>query len=198
MQPKTTKPFRFFDLPAELRNLVYQMIAQEQIVNLRARNPTDGSGLLTKDAIPKLRDEYLPILLLYASKIEAMVTDFDFTKIVTFLNCLSNAEANLLPTTEKAGMRKIEVKLNITYSCLSHPNPPLLTRWLNRAGHATKKGTTLDISYTLFGAYFTPPGSQPHFLIVDCIKVLGDYIQATRNERAKEEAKKIREALGKK
>jgi hypothetical protein len=194
-QPKTIEPFRFFDLPAELRNLVYQTIALEQKANLSARKLTDRSGLLTKNAIPQLRDEYLPTLLLYASKVEAVVTDFDFRSIVTFLNLLSNAEVDLLPSTRKSGTKKIEIRLHITHNCLSHANQLLLNRWLNRAGHPTKKGTMLDISYIPFGMYSKTSGTQPHPLIAGCIKVLDGYIQTTFNERAEEEAKKLKDAL---
>ena len=191
MQPKTIKPFRFFDLPAELRNLVYQTIAQEQIVNLKARNLTDRSGLLTKDAIPQLRDEYLPIHLLYASKVVATVTGCDFRKVVAFLNRLSSAEVELLPSTEKSGTKKIEITLDF-----AHFEGFLLKRWLNRAGHPTKKGTMLDISYsTSFDMYHKSFGFQFNSPIARCIRVLDGYIQATRNEKSQEEAKKIKEAL---
>lgn len=60
------KPFRFFDLPAELRNLVYGMIAREQTAVLERHRVSDQSKLLD---IAELRDEYFPVLMLYAHQI---------------------------------------------------------------------------------------------------------------------------------
>lgn len=76
----------------------------------------------------------------------------------------------------------------------------LLKRWLNRAGHPTKKGTKLDISYTPsvnHPPYYAPPNSRIRFggLFFEWRQTLDDYIDEKKNARAVEQAKKIRIAL---
>ena len=188
MPPTTTKPFQFFDLPAELRNLVYQKIVQEQTASIGGRL-TDHSGLLPVHAIPQLSDEYIPVLLLYASRLKATVIDFEFGKRVTFINRLSDAEVNTLPTATKSGTRKIDIHLNISYDSKGS-GVKGLRRWLNRAGHPRKKGTTLDISYTFSRV-------AHHSYVADWVRVLNDYNEGSDNERAKEEAEKIKTGLTK-
>jgi hypothetical protein len=179
------KPFRLFDLPAELRNVVYEKIAEEQTARIRSAKVllSDGSGLVK--AGPELRDEYLPILLLHASKIEARVHDFEFGPVITVLNQLSSAEINALPTVTHPGTRKIEIQLFINYGLAG-----MLKRWLNRAGHGEKKGTMLDISYKVMGR--TPYNRKFYDAWV---AVLDDYIEEALTERAVSEARKIKAAL---
>lgn len=97
-RPRT---FRLFDLPAELRNVVYEKIAEDQTAEIRSRKKflTDRSGLLGIE--DRLRDEYLPILLLHSSELAVQIIDFDFGKLISFFNRLSDAEVNALPSTSK-------------------------------------------------------------------------------------------------
>jgi hypothetical protein len=180
------KFFRLFDLPAELRNVVYEKIAEEQSAQIRS--PTllisDYSGLLK--AGPQLHDEYLPILILHASKIEARVNDFNFGPLVTVLNKLSHAEISALPTVTRPGTRRIEVQMVV--SCVGKTR--LLRRWLNRAGHGNKKGTMLDISYTYNRSASNGVKEVKHWAAV-----LDAYVKTAPNKRAAGEARKIKAAL---
>ena len=139
-----TAPFPFLTLPAELRNIVYGMVAEEYTAYLKKRILTDRSNLVLVSR--QIRDEYRPVSLLCAKNIQTKVVDFDFRHIVTFINRLSTTEVNALPNATKPGTRRIDVTLVFSNNPADYY---LLRRWLNRAGHPTKKGTTLDFRYTL-------------------------------------------------
>jgi hypothetical protein len=198
---KHKKPFHFLDLPAELRNLVYKMVAEDQTAVLKNRELRDTSGLLDID--DQIRNEYLPMLLTYAATIEAEVNNLDFQNIVTFLNRLSDAEVNTLPNATKPAVRPIEIKLKITEHAYKN-RIELLRRWLNRVGHPTKKGTMLNISYTLssyhrarrlgnHGGYIQYRRND--HLFYAWREAVDAYIKASTNSRGVEEAEKIRIAL---
>jgi hypothetical protein len=89
--------FRLLDLPAELRNFVYEKVAEDQTVYLNKRKLQDGPGLLAVNH--RLRNEYFPIMLLFASKIQANVITFDFRDVVACINRLSDADMNTVSIT---------------------------------------------------------------------------------------------------
>lgn len=179
-----TKPFRLLDLPAELRNLVYQKVAETQTVVVEALKLRDRSGLLK---VPELCDEYLPMLILHAAQIMIFVWDFEFARTITFLNRLAETEMNLLPSVSNPGQRKVSIELTIQ----SQPwlNIQKLRRWLNRAGHATKKGTMLDVSYNL--KWCTWDRDRKAW----CQAIDGYVNSDSKTDRSTEEAKKIKQAL---
>lgn len=181
-RPKANS-IRLFDLPAELRNLVYEKVGETQIARVRSPKVflTDGSGLLDID--DQLRREYLPILLLNAVKIQVKVFSFNFGSLITFLNRLSNAEINALPSAANRNIREVEVLLH-SYG-RTGKNERDLKRWLNRAGHTTKKGTMLNTSYKLRVPSMLGPGWDG---------VLNAYIENSANKKGKDEARKIKGA----
>lgn len=146
-------PFLFLNLPAELRNIVYGMVAEECTAYLKKGKVTDRSNLALVNR--QIRDEYHPVSLLCAKGIRTEVEDFDFRYIVTFINRLSTNEVNALPNATKPGTRRIDVTLVFSKNPADYY---LLRRWLNRAGHPMKKGTMLDFRYTLK----TPDGFKPN------------------------------------
>ena len=191
---KKIKPFRLLDLPGELRNMIYVDVAQQSTAVVKRRQLTDHSGLL--EANTQLHDEYLSMLILHASKIQVEVTNFDFRCAVTFINRLSNTEINALPTVAKPSTRKIEIVLVVTKTVSK--NEDLLSRWLNRAGNTTKKGTMLDINYKLVRLFPACFGWAARDTAADdpvCLGwmiMLGVYKRFTHNARAEAEADKIR------
>lgn len=188
LSPETTnsKPFRLFDLSAELRNVVYEKIAEEQSAEIRSSKSllVDKSGMLKIG--DKLRDEYLPILLLHASKISVALMMFDFGKLITFLNRLSDAEVCALPSVSKPAKRNSEISLTLCWNrCQSSEKG--LKRWLNRAGHPTKKGTMIEALYS-FDAQIKPHRSAWE-------EFLQTYIQTAPSEASANEARKIIDAI---
>lgn len=61
----------------------------------------------------------------------------------------------------------------------------LLRRWLNRASHPTKKGTMLNISYTVRGWHNRSRWDA----------VLAEYIDDEKRQRSADEAAKIKAGL---
>jgi hypothetical protein len=129
------------------------MVAEECTAYLKKGKLTDRSKLALVNR--QIRDEYHPVSLLCAKNIRTEVEDFDFRHIVTFINRLSTNEVNALPNVTKPGTRRIDVTLVFSKNPADYY---LLRRWLNRAGHPTKKGTMLDFRYTLK----TPDGFKPN------------------------------------
>lgn len=141
------RPFRLLDLPAELRNCVYEQVAWEQRAYATKKGHlVDLSGLL--EVSHQIRDEYYPILSFTTRRIEARAYNFDFRHIVTLLNRLSSTELDSMSTFLKATHKKFRVTVHL-------PNKPpklyyndeLLRRWLKRAGQAHKKGALIDFRY---------------------------------------------------
>ncbi|KAK5123166.1 hypothetical protein LTR85_003364 [Meristemomyces frigidus] len=151
------------DLPAELRNAIYMMLLEGTKVRLsrvRSMKP-----LASESALPRVnkqvRNEFLSIALLSAD-IHTTSLDFDFRHIVSFLNRLSEAELQALSSTSTniPSERTITVDLAISEDCPEEPD--YFQRWLNRAGHPTKKGTNIDFQYKLVaGGSMLRNASQP-------------------------------------
>lgn len=105
---------RLLDLPAELRNRIYEYVAVNSGAELAPR--TRGK-LVTKTALgqvsKQVRNEFLAVLYVSVPTIKAHVFDFDFAHIVTFLNKLSDRELSALPTLSIPTHRKLCVHIEV-------------------------------------------------------------------------------------
>ena len=195
-QTPTATPFRLFDLPGELSNLIYQKIAEDQSAWLNPKiQLVDDSGILEID---ELREEYYQMLLLHAGHIYTTVRDCNFRYIITFLNRLSEAELKALPTTTKPSTRSITVRLDLGFS--EHQGRAALWRWLNRVEDTTKKGTKLDISYEpmLHRSTLNRRGPQryiPLSIADSWNREIDNYLRWEGGERSHAEARKIKAAI---
>ena len=185
------------DLPAELRNLVYAEVAKDNIAVLEKGTFTDNSAFSQVSA--QIHNEYMPILALHAKAIKPTVVDFDFRHIVTFINRLSAAELNNLPSLTKSNGRNIEITLHFTNRA-PFPDDYLLRRWLKRAGSTTKKGTMLDFQYSVFSPAKNTARWVTHqyrglYFHNSWLRMLDRCIQPSKGVRSMEEAEKIRKAL---
>lgn len=142
-------PFRFFDLPAELRNHIYAYVAENCTVYLKQTTPVAPKSLTQVSR--QTEEELLPILLLHAPAIHTTVIDYDFRHIVTFLNRLTAAELDSLPTLSSSATRKITIRLQFRRLDFRRKkvDATLLKRWWNRIAHPTKNGAMLDYKYTV-------------------------------------------------
>lgn len=92
-------PFRFLDLPAELRTAILALAARHSGTALLKRNSrgvvssVDSISLANK----QIRGEYLGVLYGRAQNTLAYVLDFNFRHVVTYFNKLNKAEAEALP-----------------------------------------------------------------------------------------------------
>ena len=153
----------------------------------------DGSGLLS--ACPRLHDEYLPILMLYASSIRAEVRNFDFQDLIYTFNRLPSGRLNSLSSTTQPRSQQLHIDLLVTNS--SNANVHLLFRWLNRATRNTKKGAELDISYSLKCTFADECADyrsrySKKALLVNWTTSLKMYLKCMKNGRANDEAKKLK------
>lgn len=186
-------PFPLFNLPAELRNLVYEKAAETQTAYLVKGKVSDNSGFLT--ASSKLHDEYLPILLVFAPKFKARVLNFDFRDVIYTLNRLSDKTLDSLSTTSTPRARQLHIDIEINNT--ANANTHLLHRWLNRATRKANKGTELDISYSL-EATFDQTAKETRWYNSDAyfldqwVKALDGFIHFAKEGKAKNEAEKIR------
>ncbi|KAK5123220.1 hypothetical protein LTR85_003419 [Meristemomyces frigidus] len=138
------------DLPAELRNDIYEYVAINSGAALHRRTKGKlASGTALCRVSKQVRDEYQAVLYISAPIIDAHVKNFDFSHIVTFLNKLSERELSALPTLNSPTHRKLRIHLEITRECPQ--NPEGLQKWLVRREHPTKKGKRINVEYTASG-----------------------------------------------
>ena len=142
--------FRFFDLAAEPRNVIYAYKAEGQTAHICYNGPVmDPSSC--QHVSEQLAIEYSAILGHCAGTMKVEVRGSDFRGIVTFINCLSINELSTFARVTKPGSKILKLSLLLSYKRESEfPDACALLRWLNRAGHATKKGTTLEFNYTCY------------------------------------------------
>ncbi|KAK3670033.1 hypothetical protein LTR78_010064 [Recurvomyces mirabilis] len=175
--------FPILDLPAELRNAIYEYAALDAtaVVRPNVRGKVLSNSPLTRVS-HQVREEYSSMLLLTAPTITAHVKDLDFAHIVALLNRLSDQELRALPSITLPSDRSIRINLHITEACATHSDT--LTRWLLRLEHPTKSGTNLNITYRALGIHhFTP--SRPYDDVVHSWASLNPAVLAWRaNKRA--------------
>ncbi|KAK4959316.1 hypothetical protein LTR10_004118 [Elasticomyces elasticus] len=140
------------DLPAELRNAIYEFVLASTGGVLLPRSATRRT-LASSSSLPRvnkqIRDEFLATAMLMA-EIHTTSVDFSFRHIVAFLNRLSEEELRALPITKLPTQRKIIIHLHPDLESSSQPQ--YLGRWLNRVQHPTKKGTNVVYEYRYSGS----------------------------------------------
>ncbi|KAK5675196.1 hypothetical protein LTS10_012272 [Elasticomyces elasticus] len=139
------------DLPAELRNTIYETVLASTGGVLLSRSAT-RRALASSSTMPRvnkqIRDEFLATAMLMA-EVHTTSVDFSFRHIVAFLNRLSEEELRALPTTKLPKQRKIIIHLHPSIDSVEQPQ--YLERWLNRVQHPTKKGTDVVYEYRYSG-----------------------------------------------
>ena len=145
--PQDENKISFLDLPGELQNEIYLAVLEDtgaHLTNkLRIAMPTNLS-LASKQVHAQMVGQAM-----YA--ITARVRDFDFSKVVTFLNRLPEKDINLLKPKTKDSERK--ATLTIELACVlneftwSSTTKRSLMRWLNRLSVPSKRGSEVEIVY---------------------------------------------------
>lgn len=143
-----SKPFRLLDLPAEIRNNVYEKVLESQCPYLTWRKDLSCGSAFPRVS-KQVRAEFMAAMTLCAPLIVAYVKNFNFSYIVAFLNRLSDLELHSLTrvqSTRKIHIELVFVGVHTRGSGLDEAASKLL-RWVDRLEHPTKKGTKIDTSY---------------------------------------------------
>ena len=172
----------FLDLSGEIQNEIYLAVLE------------DTGAYLT----PSLRIA-MPSSLSQASKqvhaqmlgqamfcLTAQITDFNFTKLITFLNLLPEKDVGLLDKKGQKAELKIELYLNSFWG-LGEEVKKGLKRWLNRFAIPAKRASELEITY-----------AWPYFTLEGLNRVEEEFRNRIRRLEAgvrKEEMRKIHRAL---
>ncbi|WPB05701.1 uncharacterized protein RHO25_010355 [Cercospora beticola] len=94
VESTTSSRKTFFDLPAELRNTIYELVADCTLrLAPRPNTPPVVPGLILTSR--KCRSEYMSILLATA-RIEASITDMNFDKLILILSSLDQTSRKAL------------------------------------------------------------------------------------------------------
>lgn len=92
----TDKPFRFLDLPAGLRNNVYEKSVKNESVAYLSNNKRYKHYLRTKNGLlgvsKQVRREFKGIFLSDVRVIKTQVLDFNFNHIITYIDRLRGAD----------------------------------------------------------------------------------------------------------
>ena len=195
LRAKYTKAFRLLDLPAELRNSIYEKVAEERPAWVRKISRGNLSCLSAlRSANRQVRREFLAVLPQFAECIVVEVSNWDFAHFVTFLNTLSDQEHTSLSTLTWYG--SLRVCIHLCVLCDLDINTDLLARWLNRMGSSTKKGSDIDVRYRIIHSIDRSKhssGSTVH--LRHWAKWLAKKAQRLQNGRIKVEAEKLVTAL---
>lgn len=133
----------FFDLPAEIRNVIYEDIARDTVItvplttNKNGKKATPVGMVLGIGPIPSLlvvsrqtRGEYLPLLLELAT-VKVTIKEFDFRNLIRMLGSLYITNLKALRKNERLRLQLLAEKCNKD-SIVS------LRRWLD------SRATSLD------------------------------------------------------
>lgn len=156
LAPENAGKLSFFDLPAELRNVVYELVTINTTLSLPARKKQQKlapqvSGLLL--ASRQCRKEYLP-LLYSTAPVGVDVKDFDFGNVIRVISGLYSTELKALRENPK-----LVIRLQ-TQNC-TRENLNNLRRWLIR------RGDSLDrLPWHYECVVTTPNGNMGRFRVV--------------------------------
>lgn len=122
----------FYDLPAELRIKIYELVANETRLSLFSNSPKlNPPSLLFVSR--QVRAEYRPILLALAP-VQAHIYDYNFSPLIRLIGSLYSTELKALRTNTR-----LTIALHLTdYEVTKRDNMTLLRRW------AVKRSEHLD------------------------------------------------------
>ena len=149
LKADSSKISLLLDLPAELRNAVYEfMIGSHDNPGVKLSRHAKhrsrlGYPIASIIRVNKQVYHEFTSLAFHAADIYTQAYDYDFRHIVTFLNRLSTEED--IPALTRRG-RTITDELLVD-SNFVESEPEFLWRWVNRASHPTKKGTQVSFQY---------------------------------------------------
>ncbi|KAK4506474.1 hypothetical protein PRZ48_000206 [Zasmidium cellare] len=147
--PSPDKPFRLLDLPAEVRDNVYEKALEDEPIAHLSRFTSDKK-LLTDSRLvgvsKQVQQEFTDVMDLYAPIIRTSVRNFDFGAVIAYLNRISEADVEKLTKDTAALTRTMRIEFEFR-----RPFPydfgRNLQRWLNRVRDPSRKGTDVVFEY---------------------------------------------------
>lgn len=175
---------KLFELPPEVRNLIYiaylQLHGDAVYVSTAKRLVTRGPLRKTNQQI---RNESESLVDLHARNINFPVYDFQFRYLITFLNKLDklaldalakqSADASSTSTVKYSKAKRFTIQLLFDESDIVAMREGL-GRWLRRFDSPEKKGTAVDFAFEVTGDFFSVDTAEE---MVGCIvqkRYLGD------------------------
>jgi hypothetical protein len=139
----------FYDLPAELRIKIYELVAAET----RLSHFSNSSKLKTPSLLfvtRQVRAEYRPILLSLAP-VQAHIYNYDFTPLIRLIGSLYSTELKALRTNNS-----LTISLHLTdYEVTKRDNMTLLRRWaVKRAEHLDRLPWSYELAVDQPGGIF--------------------------------------------
>lgn len=133
-------PFRFLDLPPELRSNVYRQVTEEStrvISRIKIHDPASMSALSCLNR--QVRSEFLSLTLDLTPSLETEVRNWDFSHVIGFLNRIGDEKLQILSSS-------CGVVVKLWFSG-ENADPSGLMRWLDRFG-MEKRGSGVKFEYT--------------------------------------------------
>ncbi|KAF2171378.1 hypothetical protein M409DRAFT_18494 [Zasmidium cellare ATCC 36951] len=166
-------PFRFHDVPREMRDNIYSKALEHDTVYLSrfSKDKTLLTDYRLVGANKQIRHEFLNAMIMSAPVIQTRVRNFNFSSLISFLNRLSDEELYKLTTDTKYGTRVMKIQLESHIPGAGGRSPSnSLQRWLNRADEPTKKGVNVEFQYewlddpedTIYVAVAAPGPKRQH------------------------------------
>lgn len=131
-------PFRFLDLPTELRNTIYKkviddsaLVIERVIVTIHQPAVTAALACVNR----QIRSEFLALTLDPTPSIQTDVGNWDFGHVIRLLNAITDYEGFAC-----------NVVIHLWFSG-GYAEPAGLTRWLDRFGR-DKRGEGIEFEYT--------------------------------------------------
>jgi hypothetical protein len=155
LDDSTRKPITFYDLPAELRIKVYELVASETKLSLFSNSPKPQPPSLLF-VTRQIRAEYRPILLSLAP-VQAHIYDYDFSPLIRLIGSLYSTELKALRTNNS-----LIISVHLTdYEVTKRDNMTLLRRWaVKRSEHLDRLPWSYELAVDPPGGIFYPAARE--------------------------------------
>lgn len=160
---------RMQDLPPELRSIIYEYMAQEDILFIHSAQKHEAFTTTSvymsqiQHLNQQIFDEYGFVARNDAHRIETTVCDFDFSHVAEFLDQMSAKALQALPTQTNKSLRRFIIHLEISQA--RNPSSAPWVPWLKRFT-AGKNGSGIEFEYQTSNTTCSPPSSMAELVSI--------------------------------
>ena len=140
----------FCTLPGELRNQIYEQVAEDDRITVLEENAGDRFSVQShylsrfNNIDPQIQKEHVSVAYGRSRSIETTVRDFDFAHLMAFLDDFNDDAMKTFPTLDRSSTRRFIIRMEMTAECPR--NLDNLTRWLDRFRQGCK-GSEIEFEY---------------------------------------------------